>query len=82
MTKLELLLNITNDRVNYTMHAENSQGCQHAVSQMHGEVSEKMWSGHDDICEIKSITMPKIKSIGKMISWKCFRERWWQTFSC
>ncbi|MCB9309378.1 MAG: alpha-glucan family phosphorylase [Lewinellaceae bacterium] len=63
--EVRALLNITNDRVNYTLCALKMAKVANAVSQMHGEVSREMWSSHDDICEIKSITNAQNKKYWK-----------------
>lgn len=45
-----------NGILNYTLTALRMAKRANAVSQLHGEVSRKMWSGFDRICEITAIT--------------------------
>jgi glycogen phosphorylase len=45
-----------NGVLNYTLAALRMAKRANAVSQLHGEVSRKMWSGFDGICEITAIT--------------------------
>lgn len=63
--EVKSLLNITNDRVNYTLCALKMAKIANAVSQMHGDVSREMWSGYDGICEIKAITNAQNKRYWK-----------------
>ncbi len=45
-----------NGVLNYTLAALRMAKRANAVSQLHGEVSRKMWNGFDGICEITAIT--------------------------
>lgn len=45
-----------NGILNYTLTALRMAKRANGVSQLHGEVSRKMWSGYDGICEITAIT--------------------------
>src|SRR5687767_9433315 len=45
-----------NGVLNYTVTALRMAKRANGVSQLHGEVSRKMWSGHKNICEITAIT--------------------------
>lgn len=45
-----------NGILNYTLTALRMAKVANGVSQLHGEVSRKMWNGYDGICEIKAIT--------------------------
>jgi starch phosphorylase len=45
-----------NGVLNYTLTALRMAKRANGVSQLHGEVSRKMWSGYDGICEITAIT--------------------------
>ncbi len=45
-----------NGILNYTLTALRMAKIANGVSQLHGEVSRKMWEGYDDICEITAIT--------------------------
>lgn len=45
-----------NGVLNYTLTALRMAKIANGVSQLHGEVSRKMWNGFDGICEIKAIT--------------------------
>ncbi len=56
------LLNIEGDVVNYTLSALRFAKIANAVSEMHGEVSREMWSDHEGICAIESITNAQNKS--------------------
>jgi glycogen phosphorylase len=42
--------------LNYTLTALRMAKVANGVSQLHGEVSRKMWGGYKNICEIKAIT--------------------------
>lgn len=44
------------DQFNHSLAALRMSKLANAVSQLHGEVSRAMWSKHQNICEIKSIT--------------------------
>jgi starch phosphorylase len=45
-----------NGMLNYTLTALRMAKIANGVSQLHGEVSRKMWNGFKGICEIKAIT--------------------------
>jgi starch phosphorylase len=45
-----------NGILNYTLAALRMAKIANGVSQLHGEVSRKMWGDYDDICEITAIT--------------------------
>jgi glycogen phosphorylase len=45
-----------NGVLNYTLAALRMAKIANGVSQLHGEVSRKMWGDYDDICEITAIT--------------------------
>lgn len=45
-----------NGVLNYTLTALRMAKRANGVSQLHGEVSRKMWNGYKDICEITAIT--------------------------
>jgi len=45
-----------NGVLNYTLTALRMAKIANGVSQLHGEVSRKMWNGFEGICEIKAIT--------------------------
>ena len=59
------ILNIENDTLNYTLSALRFAKIANGVSKMHGEVSNEMWSGYDEICEIRSITNSQNKKYWK-----------------
>jgi glycogen phosphorylase len=50
------LTGIPDDQFNHSLAALRFARIANGVSQLHGEVSRHMWSKHDDICEIVSIT--------------------------
>lgn len=47
---------VTDDRFNHSLCALKMARIANGVSQLHGEVSRKMWSKYPGICEIKAIT--------------------------
>ncbi|MBK8053147.1 MAG: alpha-glucan family phosphorylase [Saprospiraceae bacterium] len=59
------ILNIENNTLNYTLSALRFAKIANGVSKMHGEVSNEMWSGYDEICEIRSITNSQNKKYWK-----------------
>ncbi len=50
------LTGIEGDQFNHSLAALRFAKLANGVSQLHGEVSRKMWSKYKDICEIKAIT--------------------------
>jgi glycogen phosphorylase len=50
------LTGMPDDQFNHSLAALRFARIANGVSQLHGEVSRHMWSRHDDICEIVSIT--------------------------
>jgi glycogen phosphorylase len=50
------LTGMPDDLFNHTLAALRLASIANGVSQLHGEVARHMWSKHDDICEILSIT--------------------------
>lgn len=59
------VLSIYDDRLNYTLAALKCAKISNGVSAMHGEVSRQMWSAHDDICKITSVTNSQNKRYWK-----------------
>lgn len=51
-----------NGVLNYTLTALRMAKVANGVSQLHGEVSRKMWGDYSDICEIKAITNAQNKT--------------------
>jgi glycogen phosphorylase len=51
-----------NGVLNYTLTALRMAKRANGVSQLHGEVSRKMWAGYDGICEITAITNSQNKT--------------------
>jgi glycogen phosphorylase len=51
-----------NGVLNYTLTALRMAKVANGVSQLHGEVSRKMWGGYKNICEIKAITNAQNKT--------------------
>ncbi|RAV99340.1 alpha-glucan family phosphorylase [Pseudochryseolinea flava] len=51
-----------NGILNYTLSALRMAKIANGVSQLHGEVSRKMWGDYDDICEITAITNAQNKT--------------------
>lgn len=54
--QVEELVKPENGVLNYTLTALRMAKIANGVSQLHGEVSRKMWNGFDGICDIKAIT--------------------------
>jgi starch phosphorylase len=54
-----------NGVLNYTLTALRLSRVANAVSQLHGDVSRKMWGEYKDICEIKAITNAQNKTYWK-----------------
>lgn len=54
-----------NGVLNYTLTALRLSRVANAVSQLHGEVSRKMWGSYSNICEIKAITNAQNKTYWK-----------------
>ncbi len=54
-----------NGVLNYTLTALRLSRAANAVSQLHGDVSRKMWGEYKDICEIKAITNAQNKTYWK-----------------
>ncbi|MBS1495406.1 MAG: alpha-glucan family phosphorylase [Bacteroidetes bacterium] len=56
MEDVRKLTGITDDQFNHSLAALRFARLANGVSQLHGEVSRKMWGKYEGICEIKSIT--------------------------
>ncbi|MBS1927610.1 MAG: alpha-glucan family phosphorylase [Ferruginibacter sp.] len=56
LDEVRKLTGITDDQFNHSLAALRFAHIANGVSQLHGEVSRKMWEKYDGICEIKSIT--------------------------
>ena len=56
LEEVRKLTGTTDDQFNHSLAALRFAKLANGVSQLHGDVSRKMWSKHEDICEIKSIT--------------------------
>ena len=54
--EVRALTGMTDDKFNHSLAALRFARLANGVSQLHGEVSRKMWSKYDNICEIKAIT--------------------------
>ena len=54
--EVRTLTGMTDDKFNHSLAALRFARLANGVSQLHGEVSRKMWSKYEDICEIKAIT--------------------------
>jgi glycogen phosphorylase len=54
--QVKALTGITDDKFNHSLAALRFARLANGVSQLHGEVSRKMWSKYEGICEIKAIT--------------------------
>jgi glycogen phosphorylase len=54
--EVRALVGNTGDQFNHSLAALRFARLSNGVSQLHGEVSRKMWSKYEDICEIKAIT--------------------------
>lgn len=56
LNEVRSLTGLEGDQFNHSLAALRFAKLANGVSQLHGEVSRKMWSKYDDICEIKAIT--------------------------
>jgi glycogen phosphorylase len=56
MDEVRALVGNTGDQFNHSLAALRFARLSNGVSQLHGEVSRKMWNKYEDICEIKAIT--------------------------
>lgn len=56
LDEVRKLTGITGDEFNHSLAALRFAHVANGVSQLHGEVSRKIWSKYDNICEIKAIT--------------------------
>lgn len=56
MEEVKHISHINGTSMNYTLTALRLSRKANGVSKMHGEVANKMWSTHDSICDIISIT--------------------------
>jgi starch phosphorylase len=56
LSKVRELTGITDNAFNHSLAALRFTRLANGVSQLHGEVSRKMWSHYPGICEIKAIT--------------------------
>lgn len=56
LDKVRELTGLTDDQFNHSLVALRFAKIANGVSQLHGEVSRKMWSHYEGICEIKAIT--------------------------
>jgi glycogen phosphorylase len=56
LDEVRKLTGMTDDLFNHSLAALRFARIANGVSQLHGEVSRKMWSKFTDICEIKAIT--------------------------
>ena len=56
LEEVRKLTGIHDDLFNHSLAALRFAKIANGVSQLHGEVSRKMWGKYDDICEIKAIT--------------------------
>ncbi len=56
LDEVRALTGITDNQFNHSLAALRFARLANGVSQLHGEVSRRMWSKFDDICEIKAIT--------------------------
>ena len=54
--EVRALTGITDDQFNHSLAALRFARLANGVSQLHGEVSRKMWRKYEGICEIKAIT--------------------------
>ncbi len=54
--EVRALTGMTDDKFNHSLAALRFARLANGVSQLHGEVSRKMWSKYENICEIKAIT--------------------------
>lgn len=62
VNEVEQLVQPENGVLNYTLTALRMAKKANGVSQMHGEVSRKMWNGYSNICEIDAITNAQNKT--------------------
>lgn len=62
MRQVEEYVQPENGILNYTLTALRMSKAANGVSQLHGEVARRMWSGYKDICEISSITNAQNKT--------------------
>jgi starch phosphorylase len=60
--QVEEKLQPENGRLNYTLTALRMAKIANGVSQLHGEVSRKMWGSYKDICDITAITNAQNKT--------------------
>ena len=60
--QVEAYVTPENGILNYTLTALRMAKIANGVSQLHGEVSRRLWSGHKDICEITAITNAQNKT--------------------
>ena len=56
LDEVRQLTGITDDQFNHSLAALRFARLANGVSQLHGEVSRKMWQKYEGICEIKAIT--------------------------
>jgi starch phosphorylase len=56
LEKVKEIAGVTDGLFNHSLCALRVARIANGVSQLHGEVSRKMWSHYEDICEIKAIT--------------------------
>ncbi len=56
LEEVRLLTGITDNQFNHSLAALRFARLANGVSQLHGEVSRKMWGKYENICEIKAIT--------------------------
>jgi starch phosphorylase len=56
LEEVRLLTGITDNEFNHSLAALRFARLANGVSQLHGEVSRKMWGKYENICEIKAIT--------------------------
>lgn len=56
LEEVRQLVGITDDKFNHSLAALRYAKLANGVSKLHGEVSRKMWSHHEGICPILSIT--------------------------
>ncbi len=56
LDQVKNLTGMTGDLFNHSLAALRIAKLANGVSQLHGEVSRKLWSKYEDICEIKAIT--------------------------
>ncbi|MEJ7610528.1 MAG: alpha-glucan family phosphorylase [Ferruginibacter sp.] len=56
LEEVRALTGTTDDKFNHSLAALRFARLANGVSRLHGEVSRKMWSKYENICEIRSIT--------------------------